>query len=39
MEETEEDDEYILVRQPSRHKKKFTGNKASYRKNYYKKDN
>ena len=39
IEEGEEDDEYILVRQPSRHKKKYIGNKTSYRKNYYKKDN
>jgi hypothetical protein len=38
-EETDEDDEYILVRQPSRHKKKFMGNKTSYRKHIYKKDN
>ena len=39
IEEEDEDDEYILVRQPSRHKKKFTGNRTSYRKNFYKKDN
>ena len=38
-EESDEDDEYILVRQPSKHKKKFIGNKTSYRKNIYKKDN
>ena len=38
-EESGEDDEYILVRQPSKHKKKFIGNKTSYRKNIYKKDN
>ena len=37
--EEDEDDEYILVRQPSRHKKKFTGYKNSYRNNHYKKDN
>jgi hypothetical protein len=39
IEEEDEDDEYILVRQPSRHKKKFTGNRTSYGKNFYKKDN
>ena len=39
IEEEDEDEEYILVRQPSRHKKKFTGNRTSYRNNYYKKDN
>ena len=38
-EESDEDDEYILIRQPSKHKKKFMGNKTSYRKNIYKKDN
>ena len=38
-EESDEDDEYILVRQPSKHKKKFIGNKTSFRKNIYKKDN
>ena len=38
-EESGEDDEYILVRQPSKHKKKFIGNKTYYRKNIYKKDN
>ena len=38
-EESDEDDEYILVRQPSKYKKKFMGNKTSYRKNIYKKDN
>ena len=37
--EEDEEEEYILARQPSRHKKKFIGNKSSYRKNYYKKDN
>jgi hypothetical protein len=37
--EGEEEEEYILVKQPPRHKKKFSGNRPSYRKNFYKKDN
>ena len=39
LEEEDEDEEYILVRQPSKQKKKFTGNKPSFRKTYYKKGN
>ena len=37
--EEDDGDEYILVREPSKNKKKYMGNKKSYRKNYYKKDN
>jgi hypothetical protein len=37
IEDEDENDEYILVRQPSRHKKKHGGNKNFYKKNYYKK--
>ena len=39
IEEEDEDDEYILVRQPSKQKKRFTGNKTSYRKTFYNKGN
>ena len=39
IEEEDEEEEYILIRQPSRHKKRFTGSRTSYKKNYYKKDN
>lgn len=35
----DENEEYILVRQPSRHKKRYGGNKNSYKRNYYKKNN
>ena len=35
----EANDEYILVRQPSRQKKKYGNNKNPYKKNYYKKNN
>ena len=35
----EENEEYILVRQPSRHKKRYGGNKNAYKRNYYKKNN
>ena len=36
--EEDEDDEYILVRQPSKPKKKFSGYKNSYRHHHYKKE-
>ena len=35
----DENEEYILVRQPSRHKKRYGGNKNAYKRNYYKKNN
>ena len=38
-ENNEENEEYILVRQPSRHKKRYGGNKNSYKRNCYKKNN
>ncbi len=37
IEDEEGNEEYILVRQPSRHKKKYGGNKNIYKRNYYKK--
>lgn len=35
----DENEEYILIRQPSRHKKRYGGNKNAYKRNYYKKNN
>ena len=39
IEDEGENEEYILVRQPSRQKKKYGSNRNQYRKNYYKKNN
>ena len=39
IEDGEENEEYILVRQPSRQKKKYGGNKNNYKRNHYKKNN
>jgi len=35
----DENEEYILIRQPSRHKKRYGGSKNAYKRNYYKKNN
>jgi hypothetical protein len=39
IEDGEENEEYILVKQPSRQKKKYGGNKNNYKRNHYKKNN
>ena len=39
IEDEGDNEEYILVRQPSRQKKKYGNNRNQYKKNYYKKNN